>query len=156
MPSAAVRSNCSPPPLTALVPKRVRDAHVANELANVRRRLWPATARSRFPAPIGSETSAVPADHRVWLENFQCVQYPRSHTIESHKHQAVDIAEGHSLRGFAPQHVELVSKDKDLDLQGSPRPEQSDQGAPDQPAKIAHQERVSADSRSRSAVLRLR
>ena len=27
-------------------PKRVRDAHVANELANVRRRLWPATARS--------------------------------------------------------------------------------------------------------------
>src|SRR6478672_7766185 len=26
-------------------PKRVRDAHVANELANVRRRLWPASAR---------------------------------------------------------------------------------------------------------------
>ena len=29
-------------------------------------------------------------------------------------------------------------------------------GAPDQPAKIAHRERVSADSRSRSAVLGLR
>jgi hypothetical protein len=29
--------------------------------------------------------------------------------------------------------------------------EQSDQGVPNQPAKIAHQERVSADSRSRSA-----
>jgi hypothetical protein len=27
-------------------PKRVRDAHVANELANVRRCFWPATARS--------------------------------------------------------------------------------------------------------------
>jgi hypothetical protein len=25
-------------------PKRVRDAHVANELANVRRCLWPASA----------------------------------------------------------------------------------------------------------------
>jgi hypothetical protein len=30
------------------------------------------------------------------------------------------------------------------------------QGAPDQPEKIAHRERVSADSRSRSAVLGLR
>ena len=59
-------------------PKRVRDAHVANELANVRRCLWPATVRSRFPAPVGSEPSAVPADHRLRLENFQCVQYRRS------------------------------------------------------------------------------
>src|SRR3984893_10749500 len=49
-----------------------------------------------------------------------------------------------------------MSKDKDLGFQRSPRPEQSDQGAPDQPAKIAHRERVSADSRSRSAVLGLR
>jgi hypothetical protein len=52
----AVNPRCSP--------KRVRDAHVANELANVRRCLWPATARSRFPAPIGSEPGAVPADYR--------------------------------------------------------------------------------------------
>ncbi len=69
-------------------PKRVRDTHVANELANVRRCLWPATVRSRFPAPVGSEPSAVPADHRLRLENFQCVQYSRSHTIERGKHQA--------------------------------------------------------------------
>jgi hypothetical protein len=33
------------------------------------------------------------------------------------------VTEGQSLRGFAPQHVELVSKDKDLGFQGSPRPE---------------------------------
>ena len=137
-------------------PKRVRDAHVANELANVRRCLWPATTRAGFPAPISSETSAVPADHRPRLENFQCIQYCRSHTIEPRKHQAVNVAVGQSLRRFAPQHVELVSKDKDLGLQRSPRPELSDQGSPDQPAKIAHWERVSADSRSRSAVLGLR
>src|SRR6516164_2832346 len=137
-------------------PNRVHGAHVANELANVRRCLWPATARSGFPAPIGSETSAVPADHRLRLEDFQCVQYSRSHTIEPRKHQAVNVAEGQSLRRFAPQHVELVSKDKDLGLQRSPRPEQSDQGAPDQSAKIAHRERVSADSQSESAGLGLR
>jgi hypothetical protein len=34
-------------------PKRVRDAHVANELANFSRCLWPAAARPCFPAPIG-------------------------------------------------------------------------------------------------------
>ena len=72
------------------------------------------------------------------------------------KHQAVDIAERQLLRGFAPQHVELVSKDQDLGFQRSPRPEQSDQGAPDQPAEIAHRERVSADSQLQSAVLGLR
>jgi hypothetical protein len=43
-----------------------------------------------------------------------------------------------------------------LGFQRSLRPEQSDQRAPDQPAKITHRERVSADSQSRSAVLGLR
>jgi hypothetical protein len=45
---------------------------------NLERCLWPAAARSRFPAPIGSEAGTVPADHRLRLENFQCVQYSRS------------------------------------------------------------------------------
>jgi hypothetical protein len=76
--------------------------------------------------------------------------------VEPRKHQAVNIAEGQSLQGFAPQHVELMSKDKVLGFQHSPRPEQSDQGAPDQPAKVAHRQRVSTDSWSRSAVLSLR
>jgi hypothetical protein len=50
----------------------------------------------------------------------------------------------------------LMSKDKVLGFQRSPRPEQSDQGVPDQPAKVAHRQRVSTDSRSWSAVLSLR
>ena len=58
--------------------------------------------------------------------------------IERGKHQPVNVTERQSLRGFAPQHDELMSKDKDLGLQRSPRSEYSDQGAPDQPEKIAH------------------
>jgi hypothetical protein len=46
--------------------------------------------------------------------------------IEPRKHQAINVAERQSLRGFAPQHVELVSKDEDLGFQRSPRPEQSE------------------------------
>jgi hypothetical protein len=95
-------------------------------------------------------------DHRLRLENFQCVQHSRSHSIERGKHKAVNVPERQPLWGFAPQHVELMSKDKVLGFQRSPRPEQSDQGAPDQPAKVAHRQPVLTDSRSRSAVLSLR
>src|SRR5262249_42760842 len=102
-------------------PKRVRDAHIAYEPTNIRRYLWPAPARSGFPAPIGSKASAVPADHCLWLENFEYVQHSRSQAIEPDKHQAVNVGKCQSLRGFAPQHVELVSKNEDLGLQRSPR-----------------------------------
>jgi hypothetical protein len=36
-----------------------------------------------------------------------------------------------SFRGFAPQGIELVSKNEDFGFRRSPRPEQPDQGAPD-------------------------
>jgi hypothetical protein len=80
----------------------------------------------------------MPADHCLRLEDLQRFQYLGCQPIESGEYQAVNRAEPQSLRGFAPQHVELVSKDKDLGLQCSPRPEQSKQRAPDQPAEIAH------------------
>jgi hypothetical protein len=41
--------------------------------------------------------------------------------IERSKDKAVNVTERQSLRGFAPQHVELMSKDKDLSFQRSPR-----------------------------------
>jgi hypothetical protein len=58
-----------------------------------------------------------------------------------------DEAHGDALRGFAPQHVELVSKDKDLGFQRSSRPEQSDQGA-----QVNLQRSLSGASISRFAV----
>jgi hypothetical protein len=76
----------------------------------------------------------------------------RRYVRPSSEHKAVNVVERQPLWGFAPQHVELVSKDKVLGFQRSPRPEQSDEGAPDQPAKVAHRQRVSTDSWSRSAV----
>ena len=137
-------------------PKRVRDAHVANELANVRRCLWSATARSGFPAPIGSEPSAVPADQRLRPYDLQSVQHAGSQAIEPDKHQPVDAAEGHSFRGFAPQDVELVSKNKDFGFQRSTRAEQPNQCAPDQSAKITHRSDYQPIRERQSAVLGLR
>ena len=82
-------------------PKRVCDTHLANEAANVRRCRRPATARSGFPAPIGSEAGAVPAHQRLRPYNLQSVHDPGSQPIEPNKQQPVDAAEGHSFRGFA-------------------------------------------------------
>src|SRR5262245_24983005 len=49
------------PVYSGCAPKWVCDAHLANESADVRGRDRPAAVRSRFPAPIGSEPSTVPA-----------------------------------------------------------------------------------------------
>ena len=53
-----------------------------------------------------------------------------------------------SPRRFAPQHIELVSKEQDLCLQRNPRPKQSNHRRPDQPAKITHRKEVSTNSRA--------
>jgi len=44
------------------------------------------------------------------------------------------------------QDVELMPEHKDFGFQRGSRPEQPDQGAPNQPAKIAHRSRLSPDS----------
>lgn len=51
-------------------PQRVCDAHLANELTNLGRCFWSAAARSRLPAPPGSQARAMPTDHRLRLEDF--------------------------------------------------------------------------------------
>ena len=137
-------------------PKGVRDTHLVNEVANLRRCPRPATARSGFPTPIGSKTSAVPAHQRLWSYDFQSFQDPGSQAIEPNKQQPVDAAEGHSLRAFAPQDVELMPKYKVFGFQRSARAEQPDQGVPDQPAKIAHRWNYRPIRGRQSAVLGLR
>ena len=73
----------------------------------------------------------MPTDQRFGLENFQSVQNSGGQVIEPGKDEAIQVAEGCSFCGFAPQHIELVSKDEDFSLQPSPQSEQSDHGTPD-------------------------
>ena len=95
---------------------------VSNELTYLQGCLRSATACSRFPAPIGPEAGAMPADHRFRFEDFQSFQHARSQTIQSRKHQAVNAIEGHSLRRLATEHIELVSKNQDFRLKPCSRP----------------------------------
>ncbi len=79
---------------------------------------------------------------------------PCGQTIQSRKHQAVNAAEGHSIRRFAPQHVELVSKNQNFCLKPYSRPEQPGQRACQKSEKIDHRERTSPDSRLLASRLR--
>src|SRR5262249_32785797 len=127
-------------------PERVRNTHVSNELTNLQRCLWSATARSRFPAPIGSESGAVPTDHRLRFENFQSIQHARNKTIQPSKHQAIDALESCSFGRFALHDVELMAQNKDLRLEPCPRSEEPGQPTCQQHDKIDHRARASPDS----------
>jgi hypothetical protein len=98
-------------------PRGIGDAHLVNELANVRSFPWPAAVGSRFPTPIGPKTRAMPTDDRLRLEDFERVQHFGGQPIEPGKHQAIDVAEGHSLGRSTAQRVELVSQSENFGLQ---------------------------------------
>src|SRR3981189_587265 len=115
-------------------------------MTDFQRGLWTATARSRFPAPIRSETGTMPTDHGLRPDDLQSVQHARCQPIQPGKYETVDAAEGLSLRRCASQHVKLMTKRQDLYLQRRSRPEQSDQRQPNQAANISHQPRASPNS----------
>src|ERR1700722_18047795 len=129
-------------------PQRVGETHLANELTDLQRGRWTATARSLFPAPIRSEAGTMPADHGLRPDDLQSVQQAGCQPIQSGKYQTVDAAEGQSPRRFTSHHVELMTKRQDLCLQRRSRPEQSDQRQPNQAANISHQPRASPNSTS--------
>src|SRR5215471_1677256 len=88
-------------------PKRVYDAHLADQTANIHWYRRPATERSGFPAPIGSEPGSGLAQQRRWPYDFESLQRPRSQAVEPQKQQPVYAPEDHPFRAITPQNVQL-------------------------------------------------
>src|SRR6516162_9022309 len=109
-----------------------------NKPANLGRCLWPAAARSRFPAPIGSETSAMPCDHDRRLENCQRVTHAGHQAIEASENEPINVAEDKALRRLTPKHIDLMTKDQNFRLQRRAGPEQPGHKAPNQPEEVDH------------------
>src|SRR5262249_6336975 len=137
-------------------PKRVCDAHFVDQTANVCRYRRPTAERSGFPAPIGSEPGAVPAQQRRRPYDLQSVQHPRSQALQANKQQPLSAPEGQQVPATPPQHVELMPKHEDLGFERSTRSEQPDHGVPDQSAKIAHRSNYRPIRQCQSAALGLR
>ena len=102
-------------------PQRVGDAHLADQPANFQRHGWSTAAVRRFPAPIQSETGAVPTDHGIRHHNRQRLDGIRRQTIQPNKDQAINGTEGQSLRLVPSLDVKLMTKDQDLSFQRDAR-----------------------------------
>src|SRR5215472_4115543 len=111
-----------------------------NKPANLGRCLWPAAARSRFPAPIGSETSAMPCDHGRRLENCQRVTHAGDQAIETSENEPIDVTEDKALRRLTPKHIDLMAKNEIFGLQRRARPEQPGHKTPNQLEEVDHLE----------------
>ena len=98
-------------------PQRVGEAHVTDQPTNFERHHWPAAASSRLPSPEQAKTRTMPADDRLRFDDHQGVQNARRNPIEAGKNEAIEVAEGKSLRGFSSEHVELVAQRQDLGLE---------------------------------------
>src|ERR1700678_2245527 len=93
-------------------PQRIRNAHLADKLAYLRRYSWSAPTAPRLPPPVRSEPGAVPFNHGLRLHDRQGAQYLRSQTIQAGEYQTVQHPERRPFRRLPPQHVKLVTQNR--------------------------------------------
>src|SRR5882672_8542049 len=129
-------------------PQRISNAHLADKLAYLRRYIWSATTTSRLPAPIRSETRAMPTDDCIRFNDRQRIANFREQPIETNEYHSVAGAKGEFLWSSSPQNVDLLPQRANLCLKHYPRPDQIDNHPTNEPAKIPHCARSSSDSRS--------
>src|SRR5260370_39833836 len=127
-------------------PQWVGKAHVTDQLAYLRRHLWPSPEGSRFPAPIGSEPCPVPTDHGIRLDDRQRAANIGEQPIKADQYQSVDTADEKPFWRGPPQDVDLLAQHQDLRLKRPSRSEQPDKRPPGQSAKVPHRTTASPDS----------
>src|SRR5258708_7951645 len=89
-------------------PQGVGDAHLANQSAYFQRNWWPATTRSRLPAPVQTEARTVPFDDGRGPNNCKHIKNAREEAIKTNEHQPVDGTEGSLLSGCSSQNNDLL------------------------------------------------
>src|SRR5258708_4503455 len=127
-------------------PQRVGNAHLADKLAHLLRYSWSATTMSRLPAPIRSETLAMPTDDCIRLDDRQRIACFGKQSIKTNEYQPIKITKGLPPRRGSPQDVDLLPKHPDLCLQCCSRSHQVNERPENQPAKVRHYAVASADS----------
>src|SRR6266404_4706333 len=127
-------------------PQRISNAHLVDKLAYVRGHSWSATTTSRLPAPIRSETRAMPTDDRIRLDDRQRIASLGKQSIKTNEYQPIKNTKRLPSRRGSPQNVDLLPKHPDLSFQCCSRSHQVDERPENQPAKISHYAVASADS----------
>src|SRR5246500_3178530 len=89
-------------------PQGVGDAHLADQPAYLQRNWWPATTRSRLPAPVQTEARTVPSDYGPGPDNRKRIKNAREEAIETNEYQSVDGTESVFLGGGSSQNNDLL------------------------------------------------
>jgi hypothetical protein len=86
----------------------VGDAHLADQSAHFQWNWWPATTRSRLPAPAQTEARTVPFDDGRGPNNRKRIKNAKEEAIKTNEHQPVDGTEGLLLEGGSSQNNDLL------------------------------------------------
>jgi hypothetical protein len=135
-------------------PQWVCNAHLSDQPAYFERHRWSTATRSRLPAPVRSESRAVPTDNGFRLHNRQRIANVRKQSIQTNEYQTVDGAEGEFLWSSPPQNVFLLPQRPNLCLKRRSRADQIDDHPTNKPAKIPHGTTASPDSLSTASQTR--
>jgi len=98
------------------IPKRICNAHLANEVADLGWDTRSPAPRSSFPAPIEPEPGAMPAEHGLRFDDLQGLENVGSQRVHAHEHQPVNAGEGQTARGLAAEHIQLVPEHENFGL----------------------------------------
>src|SRR5664280_3514011 len=113
-------------------PERVRPAHLANERAQLSRDPRSANTVARWPAPIRSKPSAVPANDGLRPDNRNRAKDGGEPVIKPNKQKTIGIVEERSFRCPPAKHIDLLPQDQDFCFQSRSRLEERSQYAENQ------------------------
>jgi hypothetical protein len=102
-------------------PARICVRHVANQCANVSGHGRPPDSAPTPPGPPQPETSSVPGDDRLGLDDDERRFPPRQHAREHDPEPTVGLREPQPPRPGALQYLQLVPQGQHLELKRSAR-----------------------------------
>ena len=104
-------------------PQWIGKAHLADQLADLKRHLWSSPARPRFPAPVGSEPRPMPPNDSLWPDDRQRRSNIRKQSVEADQYHPVEDIKAQSLRRCPPQDDDPLSQDHVLSFKRRSRSE---------------------------------
>jgi hypothetical protein len=102
----------------ACTPQGVGLADAPNEITNVFRYVWPSRKKSRLPAPMPGECSAVPTEDRIGRNHVKTSPPIGPESAQHNPQQSLAAVEAQAMRRVVLENRQLVTKGEDLRLQG--------------------------------------
>jgi len=111
-------------------PQPVGPAHFPDQVADLSGDHRAASSGPGLPTPEGSEPAPMPADQRLRSDNRNGNNCGGAKPIEPDEQKPIRVGQPHAPRHFAPQDVQLMAQQQDLDLKPPSRLDQRNQPTP--------------------------